>query len=390
MSTREKILAAAEEVFAKKGFVNSSISEIAKTAGVADSLIYQYFKGKIDLLYSVTADRIKEILPLLEEQLQGIRDAESLLSKMIWFHLHYNHTHKGYIRLLLFECRSNPEFYGTKAYKLARKYAGIMFGILRKGVEDGRFTENFDMRIVREILLGGLDFEDLGYLVIGETQAAYQDFDGIMDLVLSMIDKSSDPKPYHRENKKRYKIMEAGEKIFAQKGFRTAKIAEIAKLVGVAEGTVFEYFKNKEDLLLSIPKIRFDDIRNSLEEAFEIKGPKRKIRRLIRHHFSLFLNRRDFLKVFLRNILVNPAFYESDAYGDFRLYIDTIEDVIKEGIKEGIFRAEVNPRIFRNFFLGAFYHMGLRWFMLENEEQSDKMAEIDNVTDLLCRSILKA
>ena len=79
----EKILDAAEEVMSEKGLQNSSIAEIAKKAEVADSLIYNYFKGKEDLLFSIPKRRMKEVLKNLSEQLEGILDPVSKLSKMI-------------------------------------------------------------------------------------------------------------------------------------------------------------------------------------------------------------------------------------------------------------------------------------------------------------------
>ena len=90
---RAKILSSAEEIMSEKSMVDATISEIAARAGVADSVIYQYFKSKEDLLFSVPGERMKEVLFLLREHLQGIRDSESRLSKMIWFHLRDIDTH---------------------------------------------------------------------------------------------------------------------------------------------------------------------------------------------------------------------------------------------------------------------------------------------------------
>ena len=119
--TKWRILSAAEEVMSAKGLARSSISEIARKAGVADSVIYQYFKGKQDLLFTVPAERMNEVLALLVEQLSGIEDVQSQLRKMIWFHLRYNDSHRGYARLLLLECRSSKAFYDTPAYSLVRQ-----------------------------------------------------------------------------------------------------------------------------------------------------------------------------------------------------------------------------------------------------------------------------
>jgi len=383
---KERILAAAEEIFSKKGLLESSIAEIARYAGVADSVIYQYFKGKEDLIFSIPAQRMKEIISLLEEHLQGIQSAESQLSKMIWFHLNYNDTHRGYARLLLLECRSNKAFYQTEAYGLIRKYAGIMLRILHNGIEQGIFRDDVNMRLIRDIILGTLDFENLSSMAIGEIKESSPDLNNIMALILPMIKVGNDSPD--KELDKGSRILLAAEKVFAEKGFPKATIAEIAKLAKVAEGTVYEYFKNKEDLLLSIPAKRFQHDINMLKETFEIKTPIRKLRRLIRYHFSMFLTERDFLKVFLLQIQLNARFYESGAYETFRPHFRLVENIIEEGKRDHSFRPDVNPRVFRNVLWGAFSHMALRWFILEKRGETDMMEEIDQITNLLSTAVL--
>jgi TetR/AcrR family fatty acid metabolism transcriptional regulator len=112
------------------------------------------------------------------------------------------------------------------------------------------------------------------------------------------------------------------------------------------------------------------------------------LRRLIRSHFSLYLTERDFLKVFLLQIQFNRRFYGSEAYKTYQRYFQVIEEIIEEGKKIGSFRSDINPRVFRNFFLGAFSHMALRWFILKKEFKTDMMQEIDQAVDLLSISAL--
>ena len=90
MSKEQKkinIIAAAEEIIFQKGFENTKISDISAKAGVSDALIYQFFKGKEDVLFAIPQIRLQEFLKQLREQLEGITDPESLLSKLIYFHL---------------------------------------------------------------------------------------------------------------------------------------------------------------------------------------------------------------------------------------------------------------------------------------------------------------
>jgi TetR/AcrR family fatty acid metabolism transcriptional regulator len=382
---KSKILSAAEKIMSEKGVAATSIASIAREANVTDSLIYTYYKSKEDLIFSIPGRRMEEVLNNLSEQLEGIVDPVSRLSKMIWFHLHFNDTYREYARLLLFECRSNPSFYKHEAYSLIRKYAGIMIGILLDGVKRGAFRPNLNMRLVRDMIFGLLDWESLNVLASYEIKESVADFEDILSLLLPMIGPRSGAAD--QKASKRNLILTAAENVFAEKGYVRATVSEIAKLAHVSEGTIYEYFKNKEDLLLSIPEERFKEHMASLEEIFEIKTPLRKLRRLVRNHFLIYMTERNFLKVFLLHIQLNQNFYQSSGYKTFQTYTKLITDILEEAKEAGTIRENVNPRVFRNLFLGAFSHMALRWLILGKELEIDKMQEIDEVVQLLCDSI---
>jgi len=379
----QKIIQAAEEIISEKGLSGSNISEIAKRAGVTDSLIYNYFKGKEDLVFSIPGVRMKEFLKNLLEHLQGIPDPVGKLSKVLWFHLYFFDNHPEYTRLLLLECRSNREFYRYEAYSLIRQYAGIIAAILEEGVNEGIFRGDANMRLVRDIIFGVIDWETLESLALKETVGTTQDLQDILNLLIPMIQIRTPSEDLEKSSR----ILLAAEKVFGEKGYSQATISEIARLANVAEATIYEYFKNKEDLLFSIPEKRFREHIASLEEIFEIKTPLKKLQRLIRDHFYLYLRERDFLKVFLLHIQLNRRFFVSHVYETFHRYVEIVADILEEGKKDGSIRAQVNTRVFKNFFLGAFSHMALRWVILEKEAETDKMREIAEVVTLLCRAV---
>jgi TetR/AcrR family transcriptional regulator, fatty acid metabolism regulator protein len=152
---------------------------------------------------------------------------------------------------------------------------------------------------------------------------------------------------------------------------------------------LYDYFKSKEELLLSIPLKRFREHLNQLPEVFQIESPERKLRRLLRYHFTLYTRNWDFLKIFLMDIQLNMRFYESEAYKVFQEYIHVMEDVIEEGKAKGFFRPDVNSRVFKNMFLGAFTHMALRWIIVKKDRYYNKMKEIDTLIDLLTCAITR-
>jgi len=377
-----KILNAAEEIISQKGIAETTISDIARKANVADSIIYQFFNGKQDLLFSIPAEREDEYFSLLDEHLQGIGDAESRLGKIIWFYLRYFDTHPGYTRIFFFECLSSQDFYLSRGYGVVRRFAEILLESLQLGVTEGRFNPRIDTHLVRDVILGMLGCEILTALGLGEIKEGVSDYENIMNLVRAMILPREES-----EKSKPDTILSAATKIFSEKGFAKSKVSEIAKLAGVAEGTVYEYFVNKESILLSIPVKHFDRYTAELPQLFEIKNPVRKLRRFIRYYFSLFSTEREFLKVFLIQLQLNKKFYGTKEFESYKRYFSIFEHIIEEGKVEGIFRFDVNPRVFRNMFIGTFNNLALRWFILCGDRHFDKMQKVDQVTELLCSAV---
>ena len=87
---KKDIVKSAQYMFAEYGLEASSISQLAENAGVADSMIYHYFKNKEDLLFFALADKMVEVEKALQFHLEGVIDPVSRLGKVIWFHLWLN------------------------------------------------------------------------------------------------------------------------------------------------------------------------------------------------------------------------------------------------------------------------------------------------------------
>jgi TetR/AcrR family fatty acid metabolism transcriptional regulator len=165
-------------------------------------------------------------------------------------------------------------------------------------------------------------------------------------------------------------------------------MTEIARQAGVADGTVYEYFENKELLLFSIPKRRFEQYYKELSGVFHPEFVVSKLKKLIRFHFSTFLADPDFLRIFVLNLYLNKGFYHSEAFEAFRNYYRLLEEVLEEGKTKGVFRPEVNPRVFRNMLLGTFCHMATRWIADRKISEVGMMKEVNQVTDLMVDAVL--
>lgn len=384
--TREGILKAASKIMNEKGFVESSIGEIAREAGVKDPIIYQHFKGKEDLLFHIVESHMENGFRFIDEHLQGITGARNKLRKFFWAHLRNNDVEKESITLVLLECRSSSNFYKTHAYQMIRQYAAILTRILSEGVSEGVFRDDVNLALVRDIIFGLADFEAITCLITKEIPEASPDHEACMKIIERMLlKKHVDVVP---RQGKRERILSNAIRAFANKGYSEATISEIAQMAGVATGTVYEYFKNKEELLLAISEKRLQDNLAELRRAFTLREPLRKLRRFIKYHFNLYLVDRDFLRVWLDLILLNRGFYQSRSFQSLREYMNVLEQLVQEGIDDGSFASDTDVRVFRNVFLGAFTHMVLRWLFVNQGATVDMIKEINEITDLLTDSLL--
>lgn len=383
---KQEILNAAVLLLAQKG-KKTTIAEVATSAGVKDSIIYHYFENKRDLFFYAIGELLKKIKADLEHHLQGIREPVSRLSKLIWFQLFCHEHYPEYAKFTIFECRADVAFFQHEASRPFIQWIKILDAIIEDGISDGTFSRALSVPVANAIILGLLDMENIQNFSgqrVGNTES---DFDDILDLVLPMVTAGN-----HEKKKKQEKgesILLAAEKNFAEKGYEQTTTIEIARSAEVAEATLYEYFKNKENILFSTLRQRFTEHLQSMDELFVVRTPAAKLERFIRDHYFLYFKQPAFLKTFISAGVYNEYFYRSQAYDDFLRYLQIIDDILEEGKKDGSFRSNINNRIFKNLFFGGFCHMVLRW-LHSNPSRYHSMAYVlDAATSMLLKAIMQ-
>ncbi|MFH0727520.1 MAG: TetR/AcrR family transcriptional regulator [Pseudomonadota bacterium] len=388
---RQNILNAAQEIISEKGLKESTITEIARRADVVDSIIYHYFKNKEDLLFCALDSQMKSATTDLLFHLKGVMGPISKLGKMVWYHLHTNDVNQGDARIrkhLLLECRANKNFYKHESYEALKKYAGVLHGILKEGVAEGYFRGDLSLGVVRDMIFGVLDEENLSCIAARELTETTPDFDHIMSLILAMIENRPENGNLAKKADKAQTVLRAATTLFARKGFNKSTMVEVGNEAAVAEGTIYEYYINKQDLLLSISKEQFKTYKADLDQAFNVEDPRIKLKRLIWHHFFLLTSDNDFLTIFLNDIKLNKHFYATDSYNFFINYFEKVSEIIEEGKRAGVFRKEVHNRVFRNLFIGSFTHLMLRWFFISGPPPLVFVREFHHAAELLCRAVI--
>jgi TetR/AcrR family fatty acid metabolism transcriptional regulator len=379
------ILSAAEEIFSAKGYTEASIADIAQAVGIQESILYRHFKGKEDVLFSIIEERLKEGLALLDRDLQGLNEPKSQLRKMMWGNLWYQEAYSAYSKLLFFECRRLNTFYASPAFTLIQKYLGRLTAILEWGVRSGVFRKDLPIPLMQEMVMGLLDTINIGFQVVGEVGHPLDDFEDAANLIELVIAEKA-PSEDEKGDKSRA-ILRAAEKVFAKKEFQKAKMTDIARLAGVGDGTLYEYFENKERLLYAIPEGRFEAYYRELSGIFDPRAAHEKLKRTVKYFFAVFLSDRDFFRLFVRNLYLNQGFYRSEGYQNFKKLFSLLEETVKEGKAGGVVRSEVHPRIFRNLLIGTLCWMATRWFAERKTTETGMMKQADFVADLMVEAV---
>jgi len=193
IAKRQAIIKAAIEVFSKSSFQNSSILEIAQRANVAEGTIYQYFKSKEDLFFSIPVEKTKEFCKELDLHLEGISGTFNKMKKFIWYYLYFFKTNPEYGRILLLEMRVNKSFIRTKTYNSFRKSTSSILEIIREGQGEGVVRKDINIYILRQLILGILEHMVTRWLIKGEKYDLLENYNGVSDLVIHGINNPRNP-----------------------------------------------------------------------------------------------------------------------------------------------------------------------------------------------------
>jgi len=147
---------------------------------------------------------------------------------------------------------------------------------------------------------------------------------------------------------RREEILQAAERMFSQNGFFKASMAEIAESAQFAMGTVYRFFKSKEEIYISLVEVKVEELLNRLKEATKSGSTApEKLREVIRVKLAFADQNRDFFRIYVSE-WSGFEWTVKSAFGDrvwkkYLAQIDLVANLIKEGIKTGEFR-KVSPK----------------------------------------------
>lgn len=175
---------------------------------------------------------------------------------------------------------------------------------------------------------------------------------------------------------KREAILRAAGKVFARNGYFNSKVSDIASEAGIADGTVYLYFKSKEEILHSFFDRAMEEfIDEGKREIENIKNPAEKLRQIARLHLEKLGADRDLAVVFQVELRGSTKFMQEFSAAGFAEYLEIIRQTIAEGQSQGIFRKDIHPITIAKILFGALDEMVTNWILSKNHYELAPMAD---------------
>ena len=195
------------------------------------------------------------------------------------------------------------------------------------------------------------------------------------------------PAELPRPENKRERILRAAIDVFAQSGYFNAKVSEIARAAGVADGTIYLYFENKEDLLISVFREHTRNYLLSLEsDLANVKGPEERMRIAIRHHLEALGANRSLAIVWQVELRHSLKFMALLSHQEVSDYLNILRKTVEQGQSAGVFRRTLHPQLVAKSVFGILDEMVTSWVLSEREYALEDQA--DQVADLVLNGLL--
>jgi TetR/AcrR family fatty acid metabolism transcriptional regulator len=176
---------------------------------------------------------------------------------------------------------------------------------------------------------------------------------------------------------KRESILRAATRVFARNGYFNSKVADIAREADVADGTVYLYFKSKEEILHSIFEQNMAEAINAGRLLIEkISDPGEKLRRIAMLHLERLGADPDLAVVFQVELRGSTKFMREFSAAGFAEYLGLLRQTFEAGQRSGVFRKELNAKLVSKILFGALDEMATNWIISKRKYKLEPMAEV--------------
>jgi len=149
-------------------------------------------------------------------------------------------------------------------------------------------------------------------------------------------------------------ILNAAKQVFAMEGFYNSKVSEIAREAHVADGTIYLYFKNKDDILISLFEEELTRIIKTVKTDLDtINDPRQKLIKFCDNHLTIVEADRALAEVIQVELRQSNKFMREYKNKHFLAYLNIIADIVAQGQQQGVFRDELKPELCARIIFGS-------------------------------------
>jgi len=164
------------------------------------------------------------------------------------------------------------------------------------------------------------------------------------------------------------RILEAAVEVIAEHGFFNARVSDIAQRAGVADGTIYLYFKSKDQILMAAISNAFGAfLELARAEVKSASEPRDQLRRLALLHLTSLGSNRNLAIVFQTELRQSARFLAQFSQHQLKQYFDLIREVVRKGQDQGVFRGDLSDKIVANCFFGSLDEMVTSWLLSERD-----------------------
>jgi TetR/AcrR family fatty acid metabolism transcriptional regulator len=195
------------------------------------------------------------------------------------------------------------------------------------------------------------------------------------------------PEPVDQSLEKTDLILDAAIKVFSDKGYFGARVSDIAQEAGIAYGLVYHYFKNKEDLLISIYRTRWAQFDQAIRRAMAQKDdPRDMIRSIVSFLFHSYKNNPRMIEVMVLDITKSARFFNEDNIKRFKDVFELISEIVRQGQQRGIFKKTLDAKLAAYLLYGSMERIMLWWVLEGKRAITDQ--EVRSATDMVTAILL--
>lgn len=384
---KNRLLRLSLKIFAEKGFGKATISEIAEAADVREAVIYQYFKGKEDLLFHIPVSTTTLIVDTLQTRISDLDGPANKVRQLIRFYLEFMETNPAYATVILFDLRGNRRFYRSPAYDAFRRFNQMVMGILNEGVVTGAFRSDVRLSLINNMLFGAMDHLILSWLMFNKPRCLIDQAGELSELILNAIQANTLSTQTHNGSlthwgrSQRKAILKVAEHHFATKGYEKTTLAEVAATLNIGKAAIFENFKSKRKILFGISRQKNQALVNETSSGLQYNFQAEiLLRRFVRHYLTYLQSIKNYLAILIFELKSNRRFYHSRSYQSFRRYNEELIRILSKGRQANIFSDRSSIYLCCHLIFGSVDHMALAWLLFHQPpsllDQADELIKL--------------